>query len=105
VCYSESSLLVNRNDLFHDTSTASTNKITHAHETEQGTNIAAQERELEVGDGFTGEEVLVDAAHDHGRRHAVEEVVAELDHVQGVVVAVDALVVVIVHGGCLLLRI
>ena len=34
---------INRNDLFHDTST---NKITHTHETEQGTNIAAQEREL-----------------------------------------------------------
>ena len=35
------------------------------HETEQGTNIAAQERELQVGDGFTGEEVVVDVAHDH----------------------------------------
>ena len=86
-------------------STTSTNKITHAHETEQGTTIAEQERELEVGDGLTGEEVVVDAAHDRGRSHAVEEVVAELDHVRGVVVAVDDLVVIIVHGGCLLLRI
>ena len=48
VCYSKSSSLVNRNDLFHDTSTESTNKITHAHETEQGTPIAAQERGLEA---------------------------------------------------------
>ena len=36
---------------------------------------------------------------------ALEELVAELDHVRGIVVAVDALVVFIVHGGCLLLRI
>ena len=46
MCYSKSSSLVNRNGLFHDTSTESTNKITHAHETEQGTPIAAQERGL-----------------------------------------------------------
>ena len=86
-------------------STTSTNKITHAHETEQGTAIAAQERELEVGDGLTGEEVVVDAEHERVHSHAVEEAVAELDHVRGVVVVVDALVVVIIHGGCLLLRI
>ena len=100
MCYSKSSSLVNRNDLFHDTST---NKITHTHETEQGTNIAAQERELQVGDGFTGEEVGRCRTRPR-RRHAVD-VVVELDHVRGVVVAVDDLVVVIVHGGCLLLRI
>ena len=53
--------------------------------------------ELEVGDGLTGEEVVVEAEHDHGRSRAVEEVVAELDHVRSVVVVVDALVVIIVH--------
>ena len=58
-----------------------------------------------MGDGLTGEEVVVDAEHERVHSHAVEEVVAELDHVRGVVVAVDALVVVVIHGGCLLLRI
>jgi hypothetical protein len=40
-----------------------------AMKTEPGT-IAAQERDTEVGDGRTGEEHVVDAAHNRRRHHA-----------------------------------